>query len=98
MSQSQNRRRNLRKRLKHRMLARVTSEAYADTINNAIAMNEMIANMREMRNIPDNHHQALNEIDDTEFRAVRAANILAAALGRETRIASTALAHNQSLH
>lgn len=98
MSQRQDRRKNLRKRLKSRMLARATSETCAETIHNAIAMNAMIANMREMRDIPDDHRRALSEIDDTEFRSVRAANILAAALGRDTRITSTAIAHGQSVH
>lgn len=98
MSQRQNRRKDLRKRLKSRILARATSEAHAETIHSAIALNVMIANMREMRDIPDNHREALNAIDDTEFRSVRAANILAAALGRDTRITSTALAHGQSVH
>ena len=98
MSQRKNHRKNLRKRLKSRMLARATSEACAETIHSAIAMNAMIANMRDMRDMPEDHRKALSEIDDTEFRAVRAANILAAELGRDTRITSNALAHGQSVH
>lgn len=98
MSQSRNRRKNLRKRLKSRMLARAMSDTCAETIHSAIAMNAMMANMRDMRDIPDDHRKALSEIDDTEFRSVRAANLLADALGRDTRITSTALAHGQSVH
>lgn len=92
------RKQELRKTIKTRVLERIGCTNAQETIHTSIAINEMFVRMRDMQDIPEDHKNDLRTIDDTEFRAVRAANLLAAVLGKQTRIYSTAQALGQSVH
>lgn len=62
MQEEQIKRKELRKTLKKKVLNRVLSPDFNDNVHAIVAQNAMMSRMRDMRDIPEDHKQEVDEI------------------------------------
>lgn len=76
MSEAQEKRQELRKILKKKILERVLSNDTQDSVHALVNLNKKLVRMREMRDIPDDHAQELALIREEEIQETRLMKLL----------------------